>query len=463
MVAVLSSTGIRLMPTTRYKARELINKGKAVIFQYRPFTIKLTQREDGYTQPIECCVDTGYKHIGISVKSEKHEYVGEQIDLLLDEKQKHDNARKLRRTRRNKKRYRKPRFDNRKSSKPKGWLAPSIQHKKEVHERQIAKLIEVMPITDVTLEMGEFDTQKLKAFEEGKEPPVGVDYQRGEQYGFTDVRNAVFTRDNYTCAVCGKTIKDGVILVLHHLIFRKYGGTNRPGNLITVCTNCHTPANHKPGGPLWKLMETYKVPEFKGATFMTAVRWQMWNELVDMFPNIAFHMTYGSTTKDRRHFYRMEKSHINDAYVMGMFHPRHRTQHYLYKKIRRNNRVLSKFYDAKYIDTRDGKVKKGAELFNGRTNRNHNRDTENLHQYRGQKISKGRTSTRTQHYPIQPGDTVLYQAKKYVAKGIQNNGTRVILDNKKSVSVKKVKVIRYANGYVQTALERKAELKQAII
>lgn len=58
MVAVLSSTGIRLMPTTCYKARKLLKKGKAVIYQYEPFTIKLTQRENGDTQPIEYCCDT---------------------------------------------------------------------------------------------------------------------------------------------------------------------------------------------------------------------------------------------------------------------------------------------------------------------------------------------------------------------------------------------------------------------
>ena len=53
MAAVLSSTGVRLMPTTCYKARKLLKKGKAVIYQYEPFTVKLTQRENGDTQPIE--------------------------------------------------------------------------------------------------------------------------------------------------------------------------------------------------------------------------------------------------------------------------------------------------------------------------------------------------------------------------------------------------------------------------
>ena len=59
MVFVLSSTNKKLMPTTEYKARKLLKNGKAVIFKYKPFTIQLTRREDGYTQPIEYCCDTG--------------------------------------------------------------------------------------------------------------------------------------------------------------------------------------------------------------------------------------------------------------------------------------------------------------------------------------------------------------------------------------------------------------------
>ena len=90
MTAVLSSTGIRLMPTSCYRARKLIKSGKAVIHSYDPFTIRLTQRENGSTQPIEYCCDTGYQHIGISIKSAKHEYAGVQVDALRDEKKHHD-------------------------------------------------------------------------------------------------------------------------------------------------------------------------------------------------------------------------------------------------------------------------------------------------------------------------------------------------------------------------------------
>ena len=450
MVAVLSSTGIRLMPTSCYKARRLLKSGKATIYQYKPFTIKLTQRSTGDTQPIEYCCDTGYQHIGISIKSEKHEYVGIQVDSLKDEKSKHQDCSMYRRTRRNHKtRYRKPRFNNRKASKPNGWLTPSIQHKKDIHLCWIKRYMEVMPITDITFEMGEFDTQLLKAIEEGRPIPAGTDYQHGERYGIETLRSAVFSRDNYTCICCGS--KKGPFAV-HHIIPRSEGGTNHMSNLGAVCIRCHTPANHKAGGKLWKLKETWKAPSFKGATFMSMVRWQMYEELKNSFSDVQIHLTYGASTKESRRVFNMQKSHINDAYCMGMFHPKHRTQHYLLSKKRRNNRVLAKFYDAKYIDSRDGAKKSGQQLFNGRMRRNHVLDTENLHVYRAKKVSNGRVSVRKQHYSIQTGDMVIYKGTKHFSKGVQNLGTYLRLDNSKAVPIKQIQLHTYAGGYLYAKL-----------
>lgn len=92
-VAVISSTGKVLMPTREYRARKLLRSGKAVKHSYHPFTIQLTEREDGEIQPVELCMDTGYLHIGVSVKSEKHEYLALQADTLPDEKHQHDARR----------------------------------------------------------------------------------------------------------------------------------------------------------------------------------------------------------------------------------------------------------------------------------------------------------------------------------------------------------------------------------
>ena len=263
----------------------------------------------------------------------------------------------------------------------------------------------------------------------------------------------MFFRDGYTCQCCGKSsFKDGkltgVILRAHHALFWKGDHTNRLSSLMTVCTKCHTASNHKKGGKLWGLQPKSK--SLAGAAFMNTVRWRLFEELKTEFPNIVFHNTWGAMTSLKRHDLCISKTHANDAYAMGRFHPKHRAKQVHLKKQRRNNRVLSKFYDATYTDIRDGKTKKGSELSCGRTNRSVPRNnSENQRIYRGEKKRKGRVSTRTQHYDLQPGDVVLYRKKKYAVKGVHNNGTRAILENGQSVALSKLKLISRNGGWCE--------------
>ena len=220
-------------------------------------------------------------------------------------------------------------------------------------------------------------------------------------------------------------------------------------NLATVCDRCHTPANHKPGGKLYNWKP--KIASFKGATYMTTIRWKLYNEVKSKFPDVNIHITYGAETKERRRVFDITKSHVNDAFVMGQFHPKHRSKLVCYKKKRRNNRCLEKFYDAKYIDSRDGKKKSGQELFNGRINRNHKKDSENLHQYRRQKVSAGRRTIRKQHYSIQPHDIVVFNGRQFETSGCHCNGIRaILLPQKKSVAIKKLSIYKYAGGYFKS-------------
>ena len=135
---------------------------------------------------------------------------------------------------------------------------------------------------------------------------------------------------------------------------------------------------------------------------------------------------------------------------MGRFHPAHRTPFARYRKLRRNSRVLEKFYDAKYVDIRDGKQRTGSELSSGRTNRSELRVSErSLQMYRGQKTRKGRRSIRRSHYPLRPGDTVITKTGKHRVKGVHCHGTRIMLDDGTSVAVRKVRKIIHAGGYVR--------------
>lgn len=447
-VAVISSTGQRLMPTSAYKARRLLKKGRAVIERYKPiFTIRLTDRETGATQPIEFASDTGYINVGTSIKSQKHEFVHWEHDMLPDEKERHDAMWKYRRTRRNRKRYRKARFNSR--SKKNKDLAPSIRHRMENQIRLFDECCKVIPITTATFEMGKFDTQLIQAIAEGKSLPEGKDYQEGSKYMYRTVRAAVFGRDHYTCQICGKSIADGVTLHTHHIGFWQHYRFNRIGNLLTVCNECHTSANHQPGGALRELKP--KGSDLAAAAYMNTVRWKMRDILMQMHPEVEIHIQYGVKTSNTRDELHIKKSHANDAYCIGQFHPKHRCREEVFQKKRRVERGMTKFYDAMYIDIRDREEKSAKTLSCGRIKRKESRRTEkNQRIYHGTKTSKGRRAIQKQHYHIRPGDRVEYQGKIRVVKG-NHNGTNIefVPDGIKprSASPKKLKLLTMKGGW----------------
>ena len=446
------------MPTVRYRhIRHLLKDGKAKIYSRHPFTIQLTYDSEEEIQPMEIGMDAGYQHVGVSVKSAKREYFSAQFDLLKDEKQHHDDCRKYRRSRRNRLRHRPCRFD--KDTKPEGWIPPSLRHKAEVHIRIVENICKVAPIRKVTVEVGEFDPALLKAMYTGKEPPQGKDYQQGPLYFADSLRAAVFQRDQYTCQICGKSAiksKEPVHLHTHHALYWKGRHANTLNELITVCSDCHTPENHQKGGKLWGL--TPDVPRLEGATFMNVVRWKIINVLRENLPDVEICHTYGAVTSRKRKEHGIKKSHALDAYCIGDFLPLSlaKTEHY--QKRRRNNRILEKFYDAKVIDVRDGTAKAGKDLGCNRANRREPRNSENnLRIFRGEYLRHGRRSIRRQRYPIQAGDIVMAKGKIYCCHGTMSGGKSILLLSAKesptgravTATPKKVTVIRHASGWIK--------------
>lgn len=455
---VLAKDGTPLMPTYKInKVRRMLKEGNAEITGHKPgFTIRLLYESGKGTQPVEVCEDTGYGTIGVSVKSEKHEFAHEEYMLLPDEKVRYDDCRKYRRARRNRIRHRAAKFDNRK--KDKGWTAPSLDNKAQRHADIVTVYKKVLPVTDVTLEAGTFDTQVLEAVETGRPLPKGIGYQYGPQYGFDTLREAVFYRDGYKCICCGKSaVEDHAILKIHHLGFLKGDHSDRMGNLATVCSKCHTPSNHKPGGKLYNLKPRLK--PLGGAAFMNTIRWKIYNMVKERNPGLCVHMTYGAVTKRERLRRHIGKTHANDAYCIGLFRPKHKTRAVAYKKVRRNDRIIQKFYDAVYIDRRDGKKKKGAELSCNRTNRSVPRNnSRNERPFRKGKVSKGHVTTRKGRTQLKPGSLVLYKGQVMTVHGTHANKGKVNVeftqkasDGRKSAYLSKVTIIRpmYRSGWVR--------------
>ncbi len=440
-VYVLNMRGQPLMPTSPKKARMLLKQKKAKVVSVRPFTIQLVIATGESKQDIVLGIDSGYLNIGFSAVTEKKELIGGEVKLLKNMSKRIQDRAMYRTIRRQRLRYRKPRFNNRK--KEKGWLAPSIQHKLDSHIRFVEKLKKLLPITKVIIEVASFDIQKIM------NPDIqGKEYQQGEQLGYYNVREYVLHRDNHTCQNPNCKNKDvEKYLQTHHIVFRSNGGSNRPSNLITLCSQCHTPENHLEGSFLHKWQtENPKLRGFKEATFMSIVRWR----LVDLLKqNNDVLVSYGYVTKYHREHIGIEKTHHNDAFCVANGVKQIRSKTLIFEQFKRNNRSLEKFYDTKYIDIRTGKKVNANELNNGRRTRNKNKNGGNLKKYRGQKLSKGQRRIRKQRYFYQPHDLVRYEGKIYRSTGIQNKGAYISLKElQKPVRTDKVSPYAFSKGFV---------------
>ena len=342
MVYVLDRDRHSLMPTKRYgKVRHLLKEGKAVVVRRDPFTIRLTYNSERHTQPVSLGVDVGSKHIGLSATTERKELYSARVEVRQDINRLLKARRDARRSRRSRKtRYRKPRFQNRVHSKKKGWLTPSVQAKCGTHVKVIKDVCSFLPVTDITIEMAPFDTQKLKADILGLERPEGTDYQHGESEGFDNIKAYVKWRDGYKCAICGA---EHVPLQVHHKKQRKDGGTDVPTNLITVCADCHK-AYHAGilNSKRTSLMKPdTKIKTMRDASFMGIMRWAVWNRLKTL--GIPLHMTYGYRTAEKRKQYDLPKDHRIDARCISGHPDAEPADEWFYcKKVRCHNRQIHK-------------------------------------------------------------------------------------------------------------------------
>ncbi len=239
MVYVLAQDGTVLMPTERHgNVRRMLKEGKAKVIKAKPFTIQLLYETTGYTQPAVLGLDSGYNHVGFSAVNSTKELIAGELTLLQGQVERNKERSMYRKQRRNRLRYRAKRFSNRR--KPEGWLAPSLKNKLDTHIRLVDKISTLVPVSKVVVEVAAFDIQAIK------NPKIeGKEYQQGEQYGFWNLREYIFHRDNHQCQNpdCKNKAKEKV-LQAHHIGFWKGDRSDRPGNLITLCTKCHTPANH---------------------------------------------------------------------------------------------------------------------------------------------------------------------------------------------------------------------------
>ena len=195
-VFVVDTNRKPLTPCKPSIARKLLNARKAKVFRLYPFTIILNKEVADAPKGLTLKIDPGSKVTGLALLEESKllwvaelAHRGQAIKMLID------SRRSLRRSRRNRHtRYRQARFLNR--TRPKGWLAPSLQHRVETTITWVKKLLRFTPIKAIAQELVRFDLQQLE------NPEIsGVEYQQGELAGY-EVREYLLNKWNRKCAYC---------------------------------------------------------------------------------------------------------------------------------------------------------------------------------------------------------------------------------------------------------------------
>ncbi|MEE5988742.1 RNA-guided endonuclease IscB [Ligilactobacillus equi] len=429
-VYVVDSNGRPVMPTSRLgMVRRWLKSGQAIWYGNSRKTIQFVRPITTRTQELTLGVDTGF-HLGISVVGNQREYYASE-SIRKSEKDKILIRREYRKVRRSRLHYRKPRYDNR---KPKAkWLAPSIKHRIEFTVTEIQRIYEFLPISKLVFEIASFSAWSTKS----------------RNHGYKDTKSYLLARDKNHDALDGK-VYPSKQLRIHHLIQKKDGGTNQYSNLVLISDKNHNQANHINGTLAELVTNRGEITNFEGENFIN----YLINRLDDYFSN--YEMMKGYTTAKLREQYGIEKSHLNDAFVIaGGTNLCDRTNNvYLRSKVPNNNRCLQKFYDAKYIDSRDGQKKSGKELSSGRTRRSREIDYDNLRIFRQRKVTKGRFTVRKSHYQLRPHDIVrnMKTNKIEVVKGVNSGGINVVFQTGKSVRIYNCRCLYHVNGLVEEKL-----------
>lgn len=70
----------------------------------------------------------------------------------------------------------------------------------------------------------------------------------GSKWIRPEKRLAIYIRDSFSCAYCGRNLKDAepAEVNLDHLLPRSAGGNNEATNLITACKSCNCSRQDKP-------------------------------------------------------------------------------------------------------------------------------------------------------------------------------------------------------------------------
>jgi len=170
-VPVVSCEGKPLMPTKSSRARRWVKEGKAI----RKWSdagidyVQLISPTGNETQPVVVGVDPGKSYAGIGVQSAKLTLARFHLILPFGRvKQRMEQRRMLRRSRRSRRinrqqpfkrrNHRQVRFNNRKQSK----VPPSIKASRQIELRVVKELTKIFPVTTIGYERVRADVDRTK-------------------------------------------------------------------------------------------------------------------------------------------------------------------------------------------------------------------------------------------------------------------------------------------------------------
>lgn len=267
-------------------ARKLLSTGHAAVWRRYPFTIICKKAvSDRVTQPLRLKLDPGSQTTGMAIVNDTSGEVvfaaelthrGQHIKKALDDR------RALRRSRRQRKtRYRKPRFDNRKT--PQGWLPPSLLSRIHNVETWVRRLM-----------------------------------------GY-ELREYLLEKWGRQCAYCDAT---GGPLEVEHIVCRAKQGSHRLSKLTLACKPCNQAKGtqdvreflkHDPAR-LALILAQAKAP-LRDAAAVNATRWVLYERLKAF--GLPLECGTGGRTKYNRVTRGIEKSHWADAACVGAATPEH--------------------------------------------------------------------------------------------------------------------------------------------
>ena len=312
-VFVLDTNRNPLTPCKPSVAKRLLDAGRAAVFRQYPFTIILKKEVDTVPEPITLKLDPGSKTTGIAlvqgakvIFGAELTHRGRAISASLESRRSLRCGRRSRHTR-----YRPARFLNR--TRPKGWLAPSLQHRVETTLTWVNKFIRFAPIGSIVQELVRFDLQKLE------NPEIsGIEYQQGELAGY-EVREYLLNKWNRQCTYCKA---ENVPLQIEHIHPKAKGGSNRISNLCLACEPCNLKKgtqdindflSKKPD--LLKQIQAQAKRPLKDAAAVNSTRWALFNRLKET--GLPVSTGSGGRTKFNRTRLGLPKTHWLDAACVG--------------------------------------------------------------------------------------------------------------------------------------------------